>query len=144
MLKQIFKLNRAYREAKEQAVHETVNVLETKTNPLLFIFFLALTIFEWLGVSLTPIGPMEIYEAYGFSPIVVVFVISYFSFFLGSKVIFRPTAEELADDTSSFALFSACRRRELRSLISIGLSFLHTLIFFLYLISKDPKLLDLL
>lgn len=144
MLKKIFKLNRTYREAKEQAVEETVNVLETKTNPLFFVFFFASTVLAWLGATLTSVGPVEIYQAYGFFPIFAIFVVSYFSFFLGSKIIFKPSAEELADDTSSFALFSACGRRELRSLISIGLALLHTLIYGIYLISKDQKLLELL
>ena len=144
MIKRILKLNRVYRETKEQAFEETVNALEVGTKPLFFLFFLALTIWSWIGVVATPIGPVELYEVYGFYPLIVIFVVSYFSFFLGSKLIVKPTVEELTDDTSSFALFSACKRRELRSLFSLGFSLLHTFIFLVYLISKDSKLLDLL
>lgn len=40
MIKRIFKLNRVYREAKEQAFEESVNALEVGTKPLFFRFFL--------------------------------------------------------------------------------------------------------
>ena len=88
-----------------------------------------------------PGGFERLYNAYGFNPLIIMFIISYFSIFLGSKFIFNPTAEELSDDTSIFALFSACSRKERRSLISIGLALFQTLIFALYLINKDLKLL---
>lgn len=144
VLRQVFRLNRVYREAKEQAFEETVNEFESKIRPLYFLFFFALTILSWLSVILTPIGPVELYEAYGFYPAIVFLAVSYFTFFLGSKLIFKPTREEIEDDTSSFALFSACRRRELRSLFSIGFAVIHTFFFVAYLVSKDSKLLDVL
>ncbi|MBL8122772.1 MAG: hypothetical protein JNJ39_01570 [Blastocatellia bacterium] len=144
MIKRIFQLNRVYREAKEKAFEATVNAIEAGTDPLFFLFFLALTILSWVAVVSTPIGPIELYEKFGFYPLIVFFVVSYFSFFLGSKLIVKPTVEELTDDTSSFALFSACKRRELRSLFSVGVSLFHTFVFLVYLISKDPKLLELL
>jgi uncharacterized membrane protein len=137
MLKQLLKLNRDYKNAKEKAVEHTVNVFESKTGSLYFICFSASTILAWLIAIFIPAGFEQLYNAYGFSPLVIFFIISYFSIFLGSKFIFRPTAEELSDDTSIFAAFSACGRKEMRSLISIGFALLHTLIFAFYLVSKD-------
>ena len=144
VLKQLFKLNRTYREAKEHAIEESVNAVEIYERPRVAVFPLALLVFFWIGATSTPIGPVELFEAYGFSPVIVIFVVSYFSFFLGSKILFRPTLEELQDDTSRFAVFSACKRRETRSLISLALAVLHTFVFVLFLISKDSKLLELI
>ena len=144
VLKQLFKLNRVYREAKEHAIEESVNAVEIYERPWVAVFPLALLVFFWIGATSTPIGPVELFEVYEFSPIIVILAVSYFSFFLGSKIVFRPTLEELRDDTSRFAVFSACKRRENRSLISIALAVLHTFVFVLFLISKDSKLLDVI
>lgn len=135
MLKQLFQLNRDYKEAKEKAIEQSINVFESKNNPLLAALFSALLIWVWLFAIFDDLKNLcekqESFSVVGF------FVISYFSLFLGSKFIFKPSDEELADDTSVFALFSACRRKEFRSLTSIGLSLFHTLLFVLYLASKD-------
>lgn len=139
MLKQLLQLNRDYREAKEKAFEQGVNVFESKTNPLFVVLFLTLSIIAWLYAVFIPDGFEKIYETQGTMPLIIFFVISYFFTFLGSRIIFKPTAEELEDDTSSFALFSACGRKEFRSLISIGFSLFHTFLFVFYLVNKDIK-----
>lgn len=131
MLKNLLKLHRDYQDAKQNAAEHTFSVFESKTGSLYFIFFSALTILFW-SIAIFSLDWLELqYNVFGF------FIISYFFIFLGSKLIFKPTAEELSDDTSLFALFSACSRRERRSLISIGLAVLHTLIFALYLVGQN-------
>ena len=137
MLKQLLKLNRDYQDAKKNAAEHAVNVFESKNDPLYFIFLSVSTILGWLIAIFIPVGFERLYNDFGFYPVVIFFIISYFSIFLGSKFIFKPTTEELSDDTSIFAIFSACGRKEMRSLISIGFALLHTLIFVLYLVSKD-------
>lgn len=144
VLKQIFKIYTTYQEAKVHAAEQCAGVAEKYNRPWLALFCIALTLFLWFGAVMTPVGPVEIYEGSGFMVLPVVAVISYFSFFLGSKIVFRPSAEELSDDTSVLAIFSACQRREMRSLISFILAFVHTAVFVGYLISKDQKLLDAL
>ena len=124
-------------------VEESVNALETKTTPFLALLLFAVLVYFWIGATMTSLGPVPLFETFGFSPVIVIFVVSYFAFFLGSKTIFRPTVEELKDDTSTFAVFSACKRREARGLISIALALVHTVIFLVYLIGKDPKLMEL-
>lgn len=141
MLKQIFKLGGDYRQAKEEAIEKTVTVLESNNNLRFFLLFLSINTFGWLFALFILKGFEEIYNLYEFYPIVVFFIISYFTLFSGSKFIFRPSQEELLDDTSIFALFSACSRKEFRSLISLGLSLLHTVVFFFYLINKDLRFL---
>lgn len=137
MLKQLLQLNRDYRNAKEKAIEQGVNVVESKNNLLFAVLFLALSVSAWLFAISD--GLKSLCENQGSFSVVGFLIISYFTFFLGSKFIFKPTAEELTDDTSVFALFSACRRREFRSLISIGLSLFHTLFFVFYLVSKDIR-----
>ena len=137
MLKQLFQLNRDYREAKEKAIEQGVNVIESKNNVLPAVLFLALSISAWLFAISD--GLKSLCENQGSFSVAGFFIISYFTLYLGSKLIFRPTVEELSDDTSVFALFSACRRKEFRSLISLGLSLFHTLLFVFYLVSKDIR-----
>jgi hypothetical protein len=143
VLKRVFKIYSDYNEAKQHAAEHSLSVLESKSNPFFAVGFSVVTILIWLAAMETDIGPVPLFETYGFYPVVLVLIISYFSFFFGSKIICKTTVEELEDDTSTLGIFSACTRRELRSLISLGLAFLHTVIFFLYLISKDPKLMEL-
>lgn len=137
MLKIFFKLIRDYQNAKDEAVEQTVNVFEAKTNPLFVLLFFAFSVYGWIFAIFIAGGFEQLYDLYGFYPVIVFFVISYFFFFLGSKLLFRPTEEELSDDTSIFALYSACRRKSGRSLASMGFSLLKTLIFIIYLINKD-------
>lgn len=137
MIKQIFQLRREYEDAKGKAIEQTVNHLEAKTDFLFFILFFSLTVVGWIYAIFAVEGFEEMYEKYEFYPIILFFVFSYFFLFLGSKFIFKPSHEELSDDTSIFALFSACKRKEMRSLISIGISILHSLIFIFCMINKD-------
>lgn len=143
MLKQVFKVNRAYREAKTEVVEQSIELLEAKSTPWYAFVFISISAVLWLGAVLTPVGPVQLYEEFGFYPVPVIFVIFYFSIFLASKFIFKPTLEELTDDTSRFAVLSACKRREMRALVASGIALFLTVIFFLYLISKDPKLMEL-
>ncbi len=142
MLKRAFNLYSTYQEAKAHAAEQSANFVERDDRPWLALFCIALTVFFWVGAVTTSIGPVETFQTFGFPATLAILVVSYFSFFLGSKFVFKPTQEELADDTSVLAIFSACERRSTRSLISIGLAFFHTLIFVGYLISKDQELLD--
>ena len=137
MLKRALKLNRDYKAAKQQVAEQAVNAFESKISSLYFILFLASVISAWLITIFLPEFFERLYQGFGFSLLTIFFVISYFSIFLGSKFIFKPTAEELADDTSLFAIFSACERKERRSLISIGFAFMHTLIFVLYILIEE-------
>lgn len=143
VLRKILKARRDYNEGKKQLTEQSVNALEVKARPLFALVFLAFTIYAWLGAIFSPTSFEQLYNSYGFYPIIAIFVISYFGFFLSSKLIVKPSAEELADDTSLFALFSACGRKELRSLISIALALIHTLVFAFYLVNKDLKWLEL-
>jgi hypothetical protein len=144
LFKGVFKINRAYRDAKEQLFEQSVNTFEANAKPLLVILPLSLTIFAWLVAMFLPMAVERLYEAFGFYLLAGFFAVSYFSFFLSSKIIFRPSAEELSDDTSLFAVFSACERKELRGLYSISLATLHTVILVIYLIfSQDLKWFDL-
>jgi hypothetical protein len=140
MLKQLLQSYRIYEEGKEKATEQTITALESKTNPLFICLFSALIISFWLVAIFTPNGFEQIYNKYEFYPLIGLFIFTYFFFYLGSKHIFKPSAGELSDDTSLFAIFSACGRKEARSLISVGLSFLHTAIFASYLINKDWKI----
>lgn len=139
MLKSVLRLFKTYQNAKDEAVEETVNYFEAKTNSMYFVVFLAISLYGWFFAIFQAIGLEELYNFFGFYPIGIFFLTSYFLFFLGSKLLFKPTEEELSDDTSTFAIFSACNRRSQRSLVSIFFSIFHTLIFVLYLVSKDLK-----
>ncbi len=141
MLRQLFKLGSDYQAAKEKAIEQTVTVLESNNKPLIFLLFFSINVFSWVCALFILDGFEQLFNAYEFYPLIFFFLISYFAMFSGSKFILRPSQEELSDDTSIFALFSACGRKELRSFISIGISVLHTLIFTLYLINKDLKFL---
>lgn len=144
MLKRIFKIYSTYQEAKARTAEQTASVVERSDRPWLAFIFIGLSVWIWFGALTSRTGPVEIYEATGFTGIVAVLVVSYFSFYLGSKIIFRLTDEERFDDTSILAIFSACERRERRSLISMVLAFVHSLIFVGYVLSKDQKLVDAL
>lgn len=137
MLKSFLKLFTSYQDSKEEAVEETVNYLESTANSVYFLIFLVACLYEWFFAIFKADGLAELYDIFGFYPISVFFITSYFFFFLGSKIIFKPTEEELKDDTSFIAIFSACERRENRSFYSILLGVFHTFIFILYLVSKD-------
>lgn len=136
---QLVQANRAYRDGKEKLVERSVTSLESKTKLIFPLLFFGVTISIWSVSVLTPVGYESLYEDFGFYPIAFVFVASYFTFFLCSKIFLKPSTEELSDDTSYFSLFSACGRKEMRSWISIGLGAFHTLSVFLYLVNKDTN-----
>lgn len=139
MLNKLLKLNQDINEAKGQAVEQSINFVESKNTLLFTVLFVGLTLFGWLSAVFVFDGLEILYNIYGFYPVVIFFIISYFTLYLISKFIFKPNIEELEDDTSSFALFSACNRKVWRSAVSIGLGFLHTALFVLYLVNKDLK-----
>jgi uncharacterized membrane-anchored protein len=118
-------------------MEHSINVFESKTNPWYVVFSLILLVLDWIFAIFALNGLEQASDKFGFIPIILLAVVSYFFFFLGSKLIILPSDEELSDDTSALALFSACGRKSFRSLVSIGSSLLHTLIFTVYLISKD-------
>jgi hypothetical protein len=137
MLKLFFQLRRDYQKAKAEAIEKSVNVFESKANPLFVLLFFSLLAYGWIFAIFIAGGFEQLYNLYGLYPEILFFIISYFCFFLGSKLLVSPSEEEVSDDTSIFALFSACGRKSGRSLASIGLSLLHALIFMFYLINKD-------
>jgi hypothetical protein len=139
MLKSVLRLFKTYQNAKEEAVEETVNYFEADINSIYFVVFLAASLYEWYFAIFQAEGLARLYDLFGFYPISVFFITSYFLFFLGSKLLFKPTEEELSDDTSTFAIFSACSHRSRRSIFSICFSVFYALIFVLYLVSKDLK-----
>jgi hypothetical protein len=139
MLKKALKIKKEYDQAKFAAVEHVINNFESRNSKIIVtILFIGICL-EWVYAVFSSNGLEKTSETYGNAPFAFPFLTSYFFFFLGSKLMFKPTEEELSDDTSLFAIFSACDRRSRRSLVSIFLSIFHTLIFVFYLISKDLK-----
>lgn len=141
MINKLLQANREYQETKEKAVEQTVNNFESKSSIFFVILSFILLIFEWLYAVFFIPGFAILYDVSEFYAFIGFFITSYFFFFLGSKLLFKPSAEELSDDTSMFALFSACGRKAMRSFISVWLGLFHTLIITLYLMNKDLGLL---
>lgn len=137
MLKKTLKLKRDYEEAKEVAIEHVVNNIESRTSKVLVGLLFAFIIFEWIYSVYSSFGLEKMTETFGNAPFALTFLSSYFFFFIGSKFIFMPTEEEISDDTSMFAIFSACERREKRSRLSIILSVFHTAIYIAFLVMKD-------
>ena len=104
---------------------------------LYFLAFLTFTLALWVIAYGLPFGLEGLYGRAGFVPFALIFGGSYFSFFTASKYILKPTDEEKYDDTSTFAIFSACRRKERRGLFSLVFAFFQTIAFVLYLVHKD-------
>lgn len=140
MLKQAFKLKRDYDEAKSAATEHIVNNFESRNSKVIVTLLFLVNIFEWIFAVFSSFGLEKLSQTYGNAPFVFPFITSYFFFFLGSKIIFKPTEEEIMDDTSILAIFSASNRRARRSLLSAFFSIFYTAIFVLYLVSKDIKL----
>ena len=65
---------------------------------------------------------LEIFIEFWYSPLIFLFVATYFFLYGVSKLLIAPSKEDLDDDTSLFALFSACQRKFYRSQISAGVS----------------------
>jgi len=79
---QLSQAHRAYREGKEKLVEQSVTSVEAKTTPLFAVIFIGLTTSIWLVSVLSPFGFDKTYEAFSFYPIAVVFVVSYFTFYI--------------------------------------------------------------
>lgn len=135
-LKKVVELHKTYREGKEQAFEESVSAFETGPR-LYFLAFLGFTMVLWGAAYNLPFGLAEVYDRFGTIPILLIFTTSYFSAYTASKFIFKVTDEELEDSTSTFAIFSACQRKERRGLCSIVFAIFHTVVFLAYLVHKD-------
>ncbi|MDM7923120.1 MAG: hypothetical protein QUS14_12540 [Pyrinomonadaceae bacterium] len=138
MFKKLLDIRNAYHDAKGQAVEDSINAMESDTRSWLGLFFLIVAMMLW-GAALEPgFGLEAIYERFGFFyPAIVVFATTYFGVFLTSKLIVRPTVEERTDDTSYLSIFSACERRERRSIVAGTLAVVHVVILAAYLVGKD-------
>lgn len=137
MIKRAIKLYRSYTDTRQQAFEWSVKTAESRLRPWFAMLFLVLVVLTWTTAVYRSTSFERLYNQSGFTPFVFFFAISYFCFYIGSKFIFRPTPEELSDDTSPIALFSASPRKSLRSLISAALSCVHTFIYGLYLVNND-------
>ncbi len=137
---QLFDAHRAYREGKEKLMEKSITVTESGTSKLLGPLFLGLLFMGWLVVVLWEPPNREIFDVTGFFSIALVFFLSYFAFFHLSKLIFKPSDEEAADDTSYFALFSACESRERRGLHSAVFGLANTVGLVLYAILNQTGL----
>ena len=137
---QLLDAHRAYRESKEKLVENSITYVESRRSNLFAPLFVGLMLASWTAVVLwePPIG--AIFDLSGFLVIFVVFYISYLAFFHVSKLIFRPSNEEAADDTAYFALFSACPARERRGLFSAGFGIANTVAFVMCVIVKQTGL----
>lgn len=137
MLKQAFKIKRDYDEAKQAAAEHVINNVESRISKVLVTILFFVILLQWIYAFFSSYGLEKTSETYGNASFALPFLTSYFFFFLSSKYIFKPTEEELTDDTSILAIFSACERKANRSLFSVVLSFIHSSIFILYLVIKD-------
>ncbi|HQU84796.1 MAG TPA: hypothetical protein PKY59_16780, partial [Pyrinomonadaceae bacterium] len=117
-INQAFKIKRDYDDAKKAAVEHVVNNIESRTSKVLVTLLFIFIVFQWIYAIFSSSGLEKISEKFGNAPFILPLLASYFFFFIGSKLIFKPTEEELSDDTSMFAIFSACERRERRSFYS--------------------------
>ena len=138
MLKKILNLGNAYQDAKSEAIEESFNAMETDSRAWLGLIFMIAAAMFW-GAALEPgFGLEALFNTFGlFYPAVVVFATTYFGVFFTSKLIVRPTVEERTDDTSYLSLFSACERRERRSIVAGTLAVVHVVVLAGYLVGKD-------
>lgn len=139
MLSQLLNLIREYHKAEEEIYERVVFNIESRNSLVIFLIFFIAFVSQWLLAILDVFTLKEVINNYRDTLIFVPYLTSYFCFYLGSKFVFRPTDEELKDHTSIIPMFSACKRKAKRGLISFGLSILQTLIFILYLIYKDTE-----
>ena len=137
---QLVQAQRAYREGKEQLIEKSITYTEAGKSRMLAPVFGGLLSMGWLLCVLwePPIG--KTFDAFGFFPVVIVFFTSYFAFFHLTRLVFKPSEDELADDTSYFALFSACEARERRGLFSSGFGLANTIAIALYVVLKQTGL----
>jgi hypothetical protein len=140
MLKELIKIKQDYDEAKETITHNVIDNFESKKSKLIVKVLFIFLVLQWAFALFTSKTLEQLSDTFGEAPFAFPFLTSYFFFFLGSKFVFKPTSEEIEDDTSSIALFSACDRKKNRSVYSLIASFFQTLIFVCYLFIKDLDL----
>jgi len=134
---QLVGAHRSYREGKEKLIERSVTSIESGRSKILAPSFVIILVISWVAVFLwePPIG--EIFDMSGFLFVGLAFYASYFAFLHLSKLIFKPSREEAADDTSYLALFSACEARERRGLFSAAFGLANTVAILLYVILKQ-------
>ena len=133
---------RKFQEGKEKAYEESFAAVESRDRLPVFLLSAFLTVLLWVAAIYVPLSIAELLKATDFFSVLLIGIIFYLPIYTGSTFIFRPTQEELTDDTSTFALFSACERKAMRSLISAGCATIHTFIFLVFVILTDPKWSD--
>lgn len=121
-----------YPKAKKKAIENTIFTLESRTNFWLAIFLLGILGFGWALPSFDSYLPGQLNSDVGLSRIVGLFFLSYFAFLFVSKIVFKPSEEELSDESSYITLFSECPRRSTRGWIVTMLSAVHTAAFLAY------------
>jgi len=140
--KELLKVPRIYSDAKQEIVEHAITTAEAWESRFIAIGLSIGMIVFWSFTIWSGVGFEVLYETFG-TFFVAALAFAYFFFFHLSKLIFRTTEEEISDDTSMFALFSASRRKERRSFISIFLAVLHTVVLIGYLIQNDIGWLNL-
>lgn len=131
---------RTYRDEEEKLVERSITYAESQTSKLGAILFDCLLVAGWLTVALWEVPIGRIFDGFQFLPVTIMFHISYFAFLHTSRIIFRPTEEEANDDTSYFALFSACDARASRGLFSAAFGVANTAAITLYVILSQTGL----
>ena len=140
---QLVQAHRAYREGKEKLVEGAITYTEARKSKLFAPLFVTLLLMVWLGAAFWEAPAGKIFDTIGNFPKVialVVFFISYFAFFHASRLVLKPSEEELSDDTSYFALFSACKSRERRGLLSSAFGVANTVSLVAFVIVKQTGL----
>jgi hypothetical protein len=140
--RELLKVPRIYSDAKQEIVEQTITTAESWESRLVAIPFIIGMILFWAFTIWSGIGFEVIFETFS-TVLVGAFAFAYFFFFHVSKLVYKTTDEEVSDDTSMFALFSANRRKERRSFISIFLAVLHTLAVVGYMIHNDTGWLNI-
>ncbi|MEP6944953.1 MAG: hypothetical protein ABJA02_03485 [Acidobacteriota bacterium] len=97
---QIGEARRIYNVGKQDLYERSVTAVENNTNLGLGLFFVCLLLMVWMIALYWPITIQKLYEAFGIYPVIVIFFVSYFAFFLVSRFILKPSDEELADSSS--------------------------------------------
>jgi hypothetical protein len=129
-------LVQAYREyplAKKQVTEQLISKAEAKTKLWIVGLLLGIIAFAWVLPSFGP--TIHTNSDFGLSSIIGIFFLSYFAFFLSSKVVLKPSVEEVADDTSYIALFSANPQRSLRGWVAAMFGAIHTAALIAYYVS---------
>lgn len=132
---------RTYHARKEKLVEKSITYAGSGTSKIFAPIFAVLLFGYWTVAVLWEEPPLgAIFDLSGFLSVVLMFYISHLAFFHLSKLIFKPSFEEAADDTSYFALFSACSASERRGLFSAGFGVANAAFFAVYVIVKQTGL----